>query len=130
MPAREVFEIAKILKSRFGIVGPTASNSHWNEMLFITTFNHGQYFGQMMPTWSPAELESALLRFRIRYFFLWRNDDPLFDFLNDYLEVTRGEIPGLKVFLMKKKIEKRRDKTIKSGFDEPGPDSKERICGL
>jgi hypothetical protein len=103
MPAREIYEIAKILKSRFGVVGSTASNRNWNEMLFITTFNHGQYFGQMRPTWSSAELESALLRFRIRYFFLWRNNDPLFDFLNDYIEVTRGGIPGLKVFLMKKK---------------------------
>ena len=107
MSAREVHEIAKILKSRFGIAGLTASNRNWNEMLFITTFNHGQYFGQIKPTWTSAELESALLRNRIRYFFLWRDNDPLFDFLNGYIEVTHGEIPGLKVFLMKKKIKSR-----------------------
>ena len=103
--AVEIHEMAKILKSRFGIEGATASNTNWNEMLFITTFNHGQFYGVMKATWTSAELESALLRNRIRYFFLWRGGDPLFDFLDGYIELTHGEIPGLRVFLLKKRSE-------------------------
>jgi hypothetical protein len=115
MPAREVYEIAKILKSRFGVEGLTASNRNWNETLFITTFNHGQYFGKMKPAWSSAELESALLRDRIRYFFLWGNKGPVFDFLDGYIEVTGEAIPGLKVFLMKKRPPVEWRKPLKSG---------------
>jgi hypothetical protein len=101
MPARHTHYLALQLKSDFHLRGSFASSGIWSESLVIASFCRLSYHGQMRPEWSGPELEAALRAARVRYFFLWRHDDPKFDFLNKYIELTKGAIPGLEIFLLK-----------------------------
>lgn len=103
IPALETRRLAFQLKADYGLRGRMASSGRWNESLFIASFDRLQYFGQMRPGWGAAELKEALKKNGIRYFFLWRENDPKFDFLTSYIELTKGAVPDLKIFLMKKR---------------------------
>jgi hypothetical protein len=102
-PAQATYHLARELGTEYRLRGRFASNKWWNESLFIASCDRLQYFGQMRPEWSGAELEVALKKNGIRYFFLWRDDDPKFDFLKNYVELTKGAVPDLKIYLMKKR---------------------------
>ncbi len=103
IPAQATYYLARELKADYELRGRFASNKRWNESLFIASFDHLQYYGQMRPEWSAAELENALKKNGIRYFFLWRDNDPKFDFLGNYIELTKDAVPDLKIYLMKKR---------------------------
>jgi hypothetical protein len=102
-PAMATRELAHWLKVKYGLQGRFASNSRWNESLFIAALDHLQYYGQMQPSWSGPQLEAALHQHGLRYFFLWRDNDPKFDFLNGYIELTKGRIRDLKIYRLKKR---------------------------
>jgi hypothetical protein len=103
IPAVETRRLALQLKHDYDLRGRMASSGRWNESLFIASFDRLQYFGQMRPQWSGAALEDALIKNGIRYFFVWRENDPKFDFLLYYIELTKGAVPDLKIYLLKKR---------------------------
>jgi hypothetical protein len=103
IPAPATRRLALRLKADYNLQGRMASSGRWNESLFIASFDRLQYFGQMRPGWSGAELEEALIKNGIRYFFLWRDNDPKFEFLKNYIELTKGGIPDLEIYLMKRR---------------------------
>jgi hypothetical protein len=97
----EITHIARVLQKRAPLHGLLASNHHWNESLFIAYFDHCQYAGEMKWEQDGLSLERDLKRLHVRYFLLWKVDDPKFVFLNKYIEVAHGAVKDLKVYRLK-----------------------------
>jgi len=101
IPARGMHEFALWLGRTYHLRGSFASNRRWNESMFIGALGRMPYYGVVDPEADGREIEAALRRSGIRYFFRWRDQDPRFGFLDKYVELTKGEIKDLKIYLMK-----------------------------
>lgn len=102
----EMYLVSTDLK-KYGISGNIASNremcSHdaWHKTFRLAYWLNSRYYGQAREGIDDKELASELEKFNIDYYFLWGNGSSTPQFLTRYQEVTRNEIPALRIYFLK-----------------------------
>jgi len=99
---KDIYSLSQKLKVQYGIKGNLASNKNWGDMTQISFYSKNKYFGEVGEKINNEELRSELANFRIKYFFVWA--DSKFDnqSLIGWHEITKGQIPGLKIYALEK----------------------------
>jgi hypothetical protein len=90
---------------KYHIKGNIASNREsipvhdsWHKTFRLAYLLNSRYYGQAAEGISDKELENELKKFNIDYYFLWGKEISIPQFLRKYQEVTKNEIPGLRIF--------------------------------
>ncbi len=102
----EMYLVSTDLK-KYGISGNIASNrerfSHdaWHKTFRLAYWLKSRYYGQAKEGIDDEELESELEKFNIDYYFLWGEGSSTPQFLTRYQEITKNEIPGLRIYSLK-----------------------------
>jgi hypothetical protein len=102
----EMYLVSTDLK-KYGISGNIASNremsSHdaWHKTFRLAYWLNSRYYGQAREGIDDKELASELEKFNIDYYFLWGEGGNTPQFLTRYQELTKDEIPGLRVYFLK-----------------------------
>lgn len=102
----EMYLVSTDLK-KYGISGNIASNremfSHdaWHKTFRLAYWLNSRYYGQAREGIDDKELASELEKFNIDYYFLWGEESNPPQFLITYQEITKNEIPGLRVYSLK-----------------------------
>jgi hypothetical protein len=106
---REMYIFGKELSERYDIQGNIASNRQqvltsthdsWHKTFRLAYWLKSRYYGQAREHISDRDLERELKMNKIDYYFFWGDPDRAPQFLNKFTEITKGEIPGLKIFLI------------------------------
>jgi len=95
---RDLPGLAHTLETRYHINGRLASHNRYYESLLIAYFLRAQYYTVPRPDWTEAVIEKRLVELGVRYYLVWAEQEPAPRFVERYPEVTRGAVPGLKVF--------------------------------
>lgn len=102
----EMYLVSTDLK-KHGISGNIASNremySHdaWHKTFRLAYWLNSRYYGQAKEGINDKELAIELEKYNIDYYFLWGDGNNTPQFLKTYQELTKNEIPGLKVYSLK-----------------------------
>jgi hypothetical protein len=97
--------LSKKLEKYNSLTGKIASNDKFSETLKLLFYSRMKmrYYGQAKKDISEDELKRELKKYDIDYYLVWEKssvrDSP--KFLSLYREITRGEIPGLKIYSLK-----------------------------
>jgi len=95
---------------KHGIRGNIASNremcSHdaWHKTFRLAYWLNSRYYGQAREGIDDEDLARELEQFNIEYYFLWGEGVNAPQFLTRHQEVTKNEIPGLRVYSLKTTI--------------------------
>ena len=104
-----MYIFGKELSARYDIQGNIASNREqvltsthdsWHKTFRLAYWLESRYYGQAREKITDNDLESELKRHNIDYYFFWGDPVSAPQFLNQYKEITDGEMPGLKIYLM------------------------------
>jgi len=95
---REMYELSKKLKHEYIIKGNIASNKKWADSLYLSYYLNAQYYGESKKEIYDKELATELKKHKIDYYFVWQKGP---QFLDNYEEVTDGEIDGLRIYNLK-----------------------------
>lgn len=95
-PGALLHQKSEILSS-LGVKGRIASDSNWEDSLYLVFFLKAQYYGVQEPGLAYDELRAQLEALGIQYYFWWR-EGPVPDFLNNVPEVVQGRFKGLRVY--------------------------------
>ena len=104
-----MYIFGKELSARYDIQGNIASNRQqlltsthdsWHKTFRLAYWLKSRYYGQAREKISDNDLENELKRHNIDYYFFWGDPDSTPQFLNQFREITDGEIPGLRIYLM------------------------------
>ncbi len=97
---------------KYNIKGNMASNREhvpvhdsWHKTFRLAYWLEGRYYGQVRDMISDKELEKELKKYGIEYYFYWGESESNSKFLSQFNEITKGEIPGLKVYSLKEKLQ-------------------------
>jgi hypothetical protein len=108
---RDMYVIGSTIKDHYNIHGKIASNREWKHIpvhdswhktFRLSYWLDSKYYGQAEQGISEEDLLKDLQGYNIDYFFYWSEYDDEPDFLSRYKEITKGEIPGLKIFDLKR----------------------------
>jgi len=106
----EMYVLGMELKSKYNIQGNIASNREggaistheaWHKTFRLAYWLNSKYYGQARESISDEELESELKKYDIDYYFFWGEPGNVPQFLSYYRELTNGEIPNLRIYLLK-----------------------------
>lgn len=92
---------------KHNISGNIASNrdafSHdaWHKTFRLAYWLGSRYYGQPRANISDNDLQKELDKYGIDYYFFWGESKNAPQFLNQYRELTGGDIPGLNVYSLK-----------------------------
>jgi hypothetical protein len=95
---------------KYNISGNIASNrnisSHdaWHETFRLAYWLNSRYYGQAREGISDEELKSELEKYDIGFYFVWGEGGRIPPFLARYQELTKNEIPGLKIYSLKTEV--------------------------
>lgn len=108
---KDMYNLCTDLK-QYSIQGNFASNREyvpvhdaWHKTFRIAYWLKGRYYGQAMQGINDEDLENEIKKYKIDYYFFWGESKNVPQFLSYYKEVTDGNIPGLKIFSLKEKID-------------------------
>lgn len=93
-----------IVLTPYNIKGNVASNralgSHdaWHKTFRLAYWLDSRYYGQAREGITDEALESELNKYHINYYFLWGDGNSIPQFLTRHQEITKNEIPGLKIY--------------------------------
>jgi len=98
------YNTAMQIRDKLKISGITASDINFEETVKISYYNKCINYGLAAPHWSPDELITELKKINIDYYFVW-NENLFFNNKIKILpEITGGNIPGLKIYAVNKKL--------------------------
>lgn len=109
---KEMYLLGTELNRRYDIHGNIASNRQrvetsihdaWHRTFRLAYWLKSRYYGQARENISDEELEAELRKFKIDYYFFWGDPHSVPQFLTQYREMIRGEIPGLAVYSLHEK---------------------------
>jgi hypothetical protein len=109
---KEMHTLGTELSKRYDISGNIASNRQkmemtihdsWHKTFRLAYWLKSRYYGQDRVNISDKDLENELKKFDIDYYFYWDSAAPVPDFLSQYRELIKGEIPGLKIYSLNEK---------------------------
>ncbi len=92
----KVYNLSNTLKSDYGIHGNIASNGEWGEMLTLTYYFEGKYYGITRKTNSSTDLQQELKDNNIDYYFVWHTTEDIQ--LSNYHEITNGKLAELRIY--------------------------------
>jgi hypothetical protein len=99
------------LKSRYNIRGNIASNRQkintemhdsWHYTFRLAYWLKSRYFGMPRENISDEDLQREFKKHDIDYYFFWGKSNNIPQFLSQYKEITNSEMPGLKIYALKK----------------------------
>ena len=100
----DMYYVGNDLK-KYNIKGNIASNREyvpvhdaWHKTFRLAYWLNSTYYGQSRLGISDEELASELNKYKIDYYFLWSEGNSVPQFLTRYQEITKNEIPGLKIY--------------------------------
>ncbi|MBI5675668.1 MAG: hypothetical protein HZC48_07590 [Nitrospirae bacterium] len=101
---QDMYYISTDLK-QYNIKGNIASNREyvpihdaWHKTFRLAYWLNSRYYGQAKENISDEELGNELKKYGINYYFFWGASSHVPQFLNNYKELTNGEIPDLKIY--------------------------------
>ncbi|MBI5098556.1 MAG: hypothetical protein HZB30_04895 [Nitrospirae bacterium] len=106
---KEMYILGTELSKRYNIHGNIASNREkveisthdaWHQTFRLAYWLKSRYYGQARENISDEELESELKKYNIDYYFFWGDPNSAPEFLSQYRDLTRGEIPGLTIYFL------------------------------
>ncbi len=109
---REMFMLGTRLNKQYEIKGNIASNRHigrtashdsWHQTFRLAYWLNNRYYGQPEENISDEELKSELEKYGIDYYFFWGDAEEVPQFLFQYKELTKRDIPGLKIYSLNEK---------------------------
>lgn len=95
-----MYHLSRTLENKYGITGNIAANKH-HTTFYISYHIGARYFGQVKPNQTEEELQKELSEYDIDYYFVWGDSNEHRTFLSNFLEVTQGDIPDLKIYSLK-----------------------------
>lgn len=100
---KNIYILSEKVKNNYNINKQVniASNSDWGKTLYLSYYLNSGYYGTARKNISAADLERELKLYNIDYFFVWGESKDEYQFLSNYKEKTKGEIPGLKIYSLK-----------------------------
>jgi len=118
IPSRYVFQVSNsnidkdmYYMSRdliqYGIQGNIASNRDqigqeaWHRTFRLAYWLHCRYFGQAAENIKDDDLLKELKKYNIDYYFYWGESVGMPHFLSVHQDITKGEIPGLRIYALK-----------------------------
>lgn len=84
--------------SKFGIEGRVASNIYWHETLYVSFYNNWKYYGEIG---KETKIKEGLDKNEIDYLLVWDRDNQRLKFVEQYEEITKGAIRGLRVYKLR-----------------------------
>ena len=95
-PNDKIYNLSNTLKVDYGVHGNIASNANRAEMLTLSYYLNGKYYGISKKSNNSIDLQKELNDNRINYYFVWNSTDNIK--LSDYNEIVQGKIEGLKIY--------------------------------
>lgn len=93
---------------KYNIKGRIASNQEyvpvhdaWHKTFRSAYWLNSRYYGQARENINDNELENELKKYDVDYYFLWGEGNRIPQFLSEDQEITKNEIPGLKIYKLK-----------------------------
>ncbi|RMF61399.1 MAG: hypothetical protein D6748_01730 [Calditrichaeota bacterium] len=106
---KDVWELSQVLKNKYHISGNFASFSKYKKPLYLAFFMDSKFYGAAREGCTGEELVQDLIKNDIDYFFVWGRPGNNFSFIDEkypqlyrFEEITKGEIPTLRIFKIKK----------------------------
>ncbi|MDP3732370.1 MAG: hypothetical protein Q8R31_05020 [Candidatus Omnitrophota bacterium] len=101
---KDIYNLSKILERHNMRGSNIASNNNWPQSLYLSYYLNSKYYGIPRKNISDENLESELKKNNIDYYLIWDESSCNSIFLhNNYKEVTKKEIPGLKIYSLKER---------------------------
>lgn len=113
----DVYLLGKHLLKEFNLTGNIAANSH-NVSLYLCYHLGAKYYGQIARDISADELRAEMLKYDIDYYFVWDEGPDHPKYLQNFKELTQGEIHGLRIYAMKSRTNATKSLSIKSGEND------------
>lgn len=105
----DMYYLSNDLK-QYNIRGNIASNREyvpvhdaWHKTFRLAYWLNGRYYGQSKTDINDKDLENEFIKYDMDYYFFWGRSNSTPQFLTKYSEMTKGEIPGLKIYSLKGK---------------------------
>lgn len=105
---RQIYQISQTLKNRFGIIeGKICCHSDYPTYI-ISLYLDSEFYPVIINEPFKREVDTALLekqlkKYDIDYYFTWEERETTYPFLENYQEILKGEIKGLKIYCLKDK---------------------------
>jgi len=101
---KDIYKLSSSLSQNYNIPEKSniASNTNSFETLYVVFHLKSKYFNNAKMGISPQELISELEKNNIDYYFVWDKQFENYDYLDSYNEITQGQIPGLRVYHLKR----------------------------
>jgi hypothetical protein len=98
---KDIYSLSKMLENQYGIQGNIASNKERHKSLYLSYYLKGKYYGEAGKNIAEEDLPAELSKNNIDYYLVW--DEPKGDsqILPNYVEITDGKIPGLRIYSLK-----------------------------
>jgi len=103
----DMYYLSEELKE-YNIQGNIASNREyvpvhdaWHKTFRLAYWLDSRYYGQARAGIEDKALKSELEKYNIDYYFLWGKESGIPQFLETYDEITKNEIPGLRIYSLK-----------------------------
>jgi hypothetical protein len=101
----ELVDMARVLKSDFGVGGNIAAHDAYKDALYLAYYMDARFFGTTDRRLPVDEIERSIQQHRIDYYLVFSrvrgSTDRAAAFLSKYPEITRGAVPGVLVYAMK-----------------------------
>jgi hypothetical protein len=95
---RDTYLRAQALRPYFPPESKVASNTQWHRTLAISYHLDLRYYGEAAPKDGPSARLASLAAHGVTYFIVWDEQPAEREALARWPEVTRGAVPGVKVY--------------------------------
>jgi len=99
---RQIYQVGRALKRIDYLQGRVASNGCLTPSLILAYYLRLSYLGQLKRGGTMEEWGDEIKRFKPDFFLLWIDAEEKYPFLRGRPEITRGRIPELKVYDLRK----------------------------
>jgi hypothetical protein len=98
---KDTYSLSRILKNQYNIQGNIASNKKWDRSLLLSYYLNCKYYGEADNDTTGKDLQVELSGNNIDYYLVWDGSKDGSQTLSNYLEITSGEISGLRIYSLK-----------------------------
>ena len=89
------------MENQYSIQGNIASNKEQHKSFYSSYYLKGKYYGEAYNYIAEKDLPAELSKNNIDYYLVWNEPKGESQILSNYVEITDGEIPGLRIYSLK-----------------------------